>query len=105
MKRNLFGPFGTALATGGVALVIGVILLQHANEGIPAALGWGAWIYLFTLGLPTVLGVACVATVWGGGLGLGWFGPTAVLAGLLFQYAACLAIRGMTARRGGRVRS
>ena len=74
-------------------MLVGTTLLQRAHFGVPPVMGIAALVFLFTVGLPAVLGVAVVAAVWGhvpGLVGFGLFVPCAVVIALMFQYGACL---------------
>jgi hypothetical protein len=94
-------PLLCALITGTASLFLGTALLQRAHFGIPPAMSLAALVFLFTVGLPTVLGVAVVATVWGhvpGLIGFDLFIPCAVVLALMFQYVTCLLAQHATRR-------
>jgi hypothetical protein len=89
---NLKHPALLAFITCAVTLIGGATLIGQAHFGVSPILAVAALLWFSTLGLPTVLGVACVATVWGRLPGLHDFTPFAVCASvvaLCFQYLAC----------------
>lgn len=85
-------PLLCALVTGTASLLLGAWLVHRANFGVPPAIALVTLGFLFTIGLPVVLGVAGVAALWGhvpGLIGFGLFIPCAVVVALLFQYGTC----------------
>jgi hypothetical protein len=69
-----------ALLSGGAALLVGATLVFQANAGVAPALALPALMFLFTVGPPALLGVACVGAVWGrvaGMVGFALFAPCA----------------------------
>lgn len=58
-------PLFLALLTGTLSLAVWGVLAIGANFGVHSALAIAGLIWLATIGLPTSMGVAIVATVWG----------------------------------------
>jgi hypothetical protein len=64
-RAFLFQPSVLAILTSFISLALWAALGIGANFGVHPVLGVAGLIWLFTLGLPTSLGVALAATIWG----------------------------------------
>lgn len=107
--RSLFlrRPAVLAVLTGVASLAVWAALGIGANFGVPPVLAVAGLLWLFTVGLPTSLGVALAATIWGRCEPLtGFAGFLGLAAGLGvgFQGLACLVLsrRLAVARARGR---
>lgn len=75
-----------------VTLVVGATAIVSADFGVSAWVFALLFAWLLTIGLPTTVAVAAVASVWNGG-GLGPFLGVAASVSLLFQVVGMHEIR------------
>lgn len=97
-------PLALAVVTGATSLVLWAGLAVGANFGVHPVITVAGLLWLFTAGLPTSLGVALAATLWGRFepfTGLYGFLALAAGLGLAFQLIAGLAL----ARLSGVIRA
>jgi hypothetical protein len=95
-----------SVVTSLVSLLVGAGALVWAVFGMPGWFFIASQVWLWTLGLPTVLGVLLVTFVWGIP---GWttfplwlYVPSAALVAVVFQHAACLGISRLWRRLAGK---
>lgn len=102
--RAIRRPLVLALLTSAISLGLWAVLGLGANFGVPPVVAVAGLLWLFTVGLPTSLGVALAATVWGrfepltGLPGFLWLGAG---LGVAFQVIAFRVL----ARAAGAVRA
>jgi hypothetical protein len=85
-------------------LLLGAWLVHRANFGMAPPVSFLTLTFLFTIGLPAVLGVAGVASVWGHLpqlIGFSLFVPCAAVVALPLQYGACRLLHRMLRSRPG----
>jgi len=101
-KQITFG----AVLTGFISLLLGAAAVVLADFGMPDWFFVASQLWLWTLGLPTMLGVLLVTTLWGipewTTLPLWLYIPCAALVAVAFQCASFLVVNRLWQRLGGR---
>lgn len=99
MKRS-YGSIRLGILTSVISLAVWSGLAIGANFGMHPVVAAAGLIWLATVGLPTSLGVALAATVWGHFepcTGLGGFLALSVILGVFFQAIAIRGVAGVAA--------
>jgi hypothetical protein len=104
VKPILNRPWLCALVTGTATLLLGAWLVHRANFGMAPPVAFLTLTFLFTIGLPAILGVAGVAAMWGHLpplVGFSLFAPCAAVVALLLQYGAFRLLQRVLRSRPG----
>ena len=99
MKRS-YGSIRLGILTSVISLAVWAGLAIGANFGMHPVVAVAGLLWLATAGLPTSLGVALAATVWGHFepcTGLGGFLALSVILGVTFQAIAIRGVAGVAA--------
>ena len=95
-----------AILTALLSLLVGAATIVWADFGMPDWFFVASQLWLWTLGLPTMLGVLLVTTLWGipewTTLPLWLYIPCAALVAVAFQCASFLVVNRLWQRLGGR---